>query len=46
VDAARACAEFVPAGMKSGVEQSYQELVRVFPPRFGKPMPARPLNEI
>jgi uncharacterized membrane protein required for colicin V production len=46
VDAACTVAEVVPAEMKSRVEQSYEELVQVFPPRFRKPMPPLPRNEI
>ncbi len=46
VNAACTVADFVPAEMKSRVEQSYQELVQVFPPRFRKPMPPLPGNVI
>jgi uncharacterized membrane protein required for colicin V production len=46
VDAACAVAEVVPAEMKSKVEQSYEELAQMFPPRFRKPLPPLPRNEI
>jgi len=46
IDAACTVAEVVPAEMKSRVEQSYEELVQVFPPKFRKPMPPLPRNEI
>jgi uncharacterized membrane protein required for colicin V production len=46
VDAACAVAEVVPVEMRSKVEQSYQELVRVLPPKFRKPLPPLPRNEV
>lgn len=46
LEAASTVAEVVPGEMKSRVEQSYEELVRVLPPRFRKAMPPLPVNEI
>lgn len=46
IDAARAVAQVVPDEMKSRVEDSYVELMRVLPPKFRRQIPRLPHDEI